>query len=117
MQPGVFKWARVARESSIRARRGRRGRLLRPTPNRPEVGDDRWVPLAGPTSQRAGEGSARGWAKAWAAVLQASSGAGGGPRPTRAVRARKGKKEGGLVELGRGRVSRPRKERRLSFFS
>ena len=88
-----------------------------PAPIRPEVGDDRWVPLAGPTSQRAGEGSARGWAKAWAAVLQASSGAGGGPRPMRAVRARKGKRREGLVELGRGESEPAQKGEKAFFFS
>ena len=77
------------------------------SPKQTEVGDDRWVPLAGPTSQRAGESSARGWAKAWAEAGRWAAAWLGGPL----AKGREGRRE-----LGRGRESRPRKERGLSFF-
>ena len=91
-----------------------------PSPKQTEVGDDRWVPLAGPTRQRqqVGEGSARPrgcWAAArlgWAAVLGQGP-SGGGARGLKQWQARAGlQARSGLKE----RKGKKKKEKDFSFY-
>jgi hypothetical protein len=78
-------------------RRGSRSGRCGPSPIRPEVGDDRWVPPAGPTGQRAGKRAGalrvvlllgwRGWAAAHSGMRGEGRGAGALGRESAQVRA------------------------------
>ena len=84
---------------------------MRPCPTRSEVGDDRWVPLAGPTGQRVKVGCRRraGWATGlgsacWPAAVR------DGSRPMPAAARERGDAGSGWAKSGREKI-----EKEISF--